>query len=307
MRTNVAITNDTQNDGPTGPVMREAGRNPGTRKPAAGIGQRAKGINMAINYKDMTVADLITKARATLVMRDGQPMICTPGNIPVALINAIKARKDDIRTELIRRKNESDRQYEENKKRWDAERQAQIEADKPLLDQMHRDAESLIVKIPSDHVRVTVTQDGDADGVPILSYSVGDTKLTWADVDLVGTASAIRPGAMGSFAREHIASIAADKLAAIKAAQEADRIARTAAREARDKELAETPIPDYVMQDYNRYRGNADAAWAAEDSGAAILIQKWAPCIERQHGMHRAEFARQLRESTLDTSLGIDN
>ncbi len=61
-----------------------------------------------------------------------------------------------------------------------------------------------------------------------------------------------------------------------RAAEEAAR----PAREARERELAETPIPEAAMNAYNRYHGNSEAAWGAEDETAWALIRRWAPYIE---------------------------
>ena len=61
-----------------------------------------------------------------------------------------------------------------------------------------------------------------------------------------------------------------------KAAEESAR----PAKEAEERELAETPIPEAAMNAYNHYHGNPESAWEAEDETAWALIRKWAPYIE---------------------------
>jgi hypothetical protein len=98
----------------------------------------------------------------------------------------------------------------------------QAAKDKSYLDRMKADADELRKKIPSDHVPVSVKEVGDADGHPILSYEAQGTKLSWQDVTHHGTASAIRPGALGAFAHERVASIPRDKLIGLQTQRAAD-------------------------------------------------------------------------------------
>lgn len=42
------------------------------------------------------------------------------------------------------------------------------------------------------------------------------------------------------------------------------------------------PIPDYALQAYRRYGGDAERAWEAGDEAAWALIREWAPLIERR-------------------------
>jgi hypothetical protein len=102
---------------------------------------------------------------------------------------------------------------------WAIHKAEQDAIDNPLLDAMNKKADGLIASIPADHVRVTVEQIGDADGDPILKYTVDGIELNWRDIETVGIASAIRPGAMGAFAEERVCSISCEKLKEIKAAK----------------------------------------------------------------------------------------
>ena len=100
-----------------------------------------------------------------------------------------------------------------------ADRAAQDAIDKPLLEAMEIEATRLRSLIPADHVEVIIKQSGDLDGDPILDYACQGIKLSWRDIEVVGTACAIRPRAMGAFATRRIASISIARLAEIKAEQ----------------------------------------------------------------------------------------
>jgi hypothetical protein len=188
-----------------------------------------------------------------------------------------------------------------------AEKAAQDAIDNELLDVMNAKAATLIAQIPADHVRVTVKKIGDADGDPILEYAANGVKLGWHDVTIIGWASAIRPGALGSFAEICVASIDREKLEQIRTAQQASTIAKQAAKESREKELQETAIPQYAIDAYNHYHGDADAAWEDENEGDWAMIEKWAPYIEAQHGMNPKKMHKIISESSRETNYGIND
>lgn len=102
----------------------------------------------------------------------------------------------------------------------EAERAKEEAADQLLLNAMYADAEKLRRKIPKGHVEAEAKQVGSFDGYPQMEYSVDGFELMLGDVKIIGWASAIRPGAMGSFKSVCIASIDREKLAALKKEKE---------------------------------------------------------------------------------------
>ena len=187
-----------------------------------------------------------------------------------------------------------------------AQQAAQDAIDNPLLEAMRAEAAALRAKIPASHVLVMVEQTGDLDGDPILEYRVDGVKLNWRDVEVVGVAAAIRPGAMGAFAIERICSISIDKFEQIKAAQQTAAEASKIAKEAREKELKETEIPPEATRAYRHYHGNADKAWEDSNETAWALIEKWTPYIETQRGMDAVKLQREVTEAAREANYGIN-
>jgi len=108
-----------------------------------------------------------------------------------------------------------------------AQREVEKAADQVLVDEMNAKAQELRNQIPAGHLEVTATIVGDFDGYPQIEYTVENVKINWQDVNVIGWASAVRPGAMGSFAKVCIASISAERLEEIKvkAVQKAAEVA----------------------------------------------------------------------------------
>lgn len=163
-----------------------------------------------------------------------------------------------------------------------ARAKAQAEADAPYIAEMNRKAEELREAIPADHVEVEVKAVGDADGYPILEYSCDGVILSWDQVNLIGTANAIREGALGAFESIHVASISKDMLAVIKGEKAEDKAEAEKEAEARAIELATAEVPEAALKAYRRYNGDAERAWEDGDGSAWALIRKWTPYIERQ-------------------------
>lgn len=169
----------------------------------------------------------------------GQPLSVMYENRPAlaALVDEYNAIRKQIQAE--------------DEERWANERAAQDAIDKPLLEKMERETSELRKRIPEGYVEVTVTKVGDSDGYPILRYTVDDTVIPWDQTEPVGTACAIRPGALGAFAEVRIASIRKEKLEKIrsdkivenkreadkKAAREAERIRHEQEKQHRKDEL----------------------------------------------------------------------
>ncbi len=190
---------------------------------------------------------------------------------------------------------------------WQAEHDAKAAADKILTDKMHAKAAEIAKEIPAGNVRVTVTQTGDLDGYPILKYEVDGVELKYDDVVMHGSAEAVREGAWGAFETEYVASISAEKLTEIISEKEIEKIEKAAAREAREKELAETPIPQSAIILYEKFHGDPDAAYEDEGYGAqgAIELAKWIPYIEAQRGMDKQKFSRLITEANCEANYGI--
>jgi hypothetical protein len=175
----------------------------------------------------------------------------------------------------------------EDNKRAAAARQAEQDAkDKPLLDAMWAEVEELKRQMPANHVLVTATKTGDSDGWPLMDYEACGVKLRSDEINHIGWASAIRPGALGAFEEVKVCSIDRDKLIQIKADREREDAEKAEKKAAREKELAETPVPECAIEAYNHYHGNADKAWESEDEASWALIFHWSPFIETQRGMH---------------------
>lgn len=194
----------------------------------------------------------------------------------------------------------------ERETKWAADKAIKDAADQPLLDAMQAHAAELKAQIPTGHIQVTVKQTGDTDGDPILEYTADGVKLNWRDVNNIGTASAIRPGALGAFASEHVCSIGKDRLAEIREMQAAKAATAQAAKEVRQVELKTTIIPDEALSAYNHYHGDANKAWENEDETSWALIQKWTPYIETQHGIDIEKIKRTAAETNRETSFGIN-
>jgi len=215
-----------------------------------------------------------------------------------AEISAIRAAKPEILAYFAEKEAEREAII--------AARRAEQEAiDKPLLDEMYAKAEKLRAQIPEGHVEVTVTKTGDSDGWPILEYEADGVKLRWDEVNMIGSACAVRPGALGAFEEIWIASIDRNRLAEIRARNQKAAEDKAAAKEAYRKELMETKIPQCAIDDYNRYKGDAEKAWKAQDEGAWAMIEKWAPYIEAQRGMHPAKALKLAKEAAREANYGI--
>ena len=148
------------------------------------------------------------------------------------------------------------------KAQWAQKRAEQDAIDQPLLDAMRAKADSLRSQIPADYVEVIVTKIGDLDGDPILEYTVDGIKLNWQEVNIIGWASAIRPGALGAFAEICIASTSKDQLEQIKIARAEEAATKKATLEAAEADRA------------------AKFAEAFE-TGKPVLLRKWtADCCD---------------------------
>lgn len=190
--------------------------------------------------------------------------------------------------------------------RWATEKSKQDAIDKPLLDAMQAEAAALRASVPTDHVLVDVNQTGDLDGHPILEYTVDGIKLNWQDVKVVGVASAERPGALGSFAIERICSISKTRLETIKINQQTVAETSRIIKEAGEKDLKETEIPQGAIEAYRQYHGDEEKAWEDGNETAWAMIGKWTPYIEEQHGIDPQKLQREVSEAAREASFGIN-
>jgi hypothetical protein len=165
------------------------------------------------------IRELIKKYEIFLTQQNGQDALKLRVPKSEKDINEIKAGKYEIIAELKRQEEERQQRREELKQIAEQRKAEQDTIDKPLLEEMYKKADELRSQIPADHIEVTAEQTGDLDGDPIMQYTVEGIKLHWQDVNHIGWASAIRPGALGSFAKILICSISKEKLEQIKTAQ----------------------------------------------------------------------------------------
>ncbi|SPF51221.1 hypothetical protein SBF1_50105 [Candidatus Desulfosporosinus infrequens] len=188
-----------------------------------------------------------------------------------------------------------------------AAHQAEREAiDNPLLEDMEAEAVELRKKIPTGHIEVDVEDNGNLDGYPNLKYSVNGVELPWDKVNHIGTASAIRPGALGSFAQIYVVSIAKDQIEQIKKEQEEKSAINQAKKEAYQRELTGTIIPPAALEAYNYYHGDAELAWEKEDESSWALIERWTTYIEAQHGIAPRKLQHMVSESAREENYGIN-
>lgn len=187
------------------------------------------------------------------VCEDGRIQMLSPNTWCRRNIDVIKANKAEI-IEYVNAANAKAREALEKKL---AEQRARMEAaDNALLNKMHEDAEELRKQIPEDHVEVAVEKVGDADGWAILKYSVGGVEVNREDVNHIGVASAIRPGAIEAFAEEYVCSIAEDKLEQVK-------------KELNEKAEAETNAEQAkIAERQSRFN-------EAKETGKPVVIRRW--------------------------------
>lgn len=176
-----------------------------------------------------------------------------------------------------------------NEARWAEQRAATAAAEAPLLAAMDAEADRLKSTIPADHVEVAVTQTGDADGDPILQYTVDGQIISWLDVQRIGTACAIRPGAMGAFSTRWIASISRDRLAEIIAAQKSAQDQKQAAQLAEEKriadlsDLARTTGQPQVLETWTTHECSEDLEDCSFDNARKMIMKDGSTKIEYTH------------------------
>jgi hypothetical protein len=171
--------------------------------------------------------------------------------------------------------------------------------ERPLLAAMQAQAVALRAQIPVGAIEILAQQIGDADGDPIMRYTADGVEISWQDVEIVGTASAVRPGALGAFAAITVAYTYAEKITTKIAADSA-----AAAKRAVDKqELLTTVIPTSALASYRRYHGDAEAAWEAGDETDWAAINNWSPYIEAQGKGSLRAIARQMQEAAKEQPL----
>jgi hypothetical protein len=211
----------------------------------------------------------------------------------------LKKYKPEIIVELRRR-------IAEITTKWAAKQAEQAAIDKPLLDAMNAEAARLRALIPVYCIEVTVKKTGDLDGDPILEYTADGIQINWGDAEVIGWASATRPGALGSFASICVAYISQKRLREIKTAQATAKEAKELAKEAMEKGLKEALIPQRAIDAYNQYHGDADEAWEDENETAWAMIREWAPYIEAQHGINKTKLHKEISEASREVNFGIN-
>lgn len=176
-----------------------------------------------------------------------------------------------------------------NETRWAEQRAAATAADAPLLAAMESEAARLRSTIPADYVEVFVAQTGDADGDPILQYTVDGRIISWRDVNRIGAACAVRPGAMGAFATRWIASISRKRLAEIIAAQDAAKELAQTAKLAEEKrisdltELARTTSTPQTLETWTTHECSEDLEDCSFDNAKKMIMPDGSTKIEYTH------------------------
>lgn len=146
---------------------------------------------------------------------DGSDAVRCPHKTAMKAVQA--AGRDAILAELyeIEAKQKADR--EDLEAQWAAKRKEQDAKDEIELVKMRTEAKKLRAQIPAGAIEVKATQTGSLDGDPILKYEAEGTEIPWDLPTRIGWASAIRPGALNSFASEYIGYITPEKLNEYKA------------------------------------------------------------------------------------------
>lgn len=134
--------------------------------------------------------------------------------------------------------------------RWAAKKAEDEAIDKPLREDAEKQAAEIRASIPAGNIPVKVEKVGSTDGDPIYDYYADGIKINWNDCIHHGTASAIRPGALGAFFVDQVYSIPRarlDEIKAERAAKDADAAAKKRAaadeRAAKFAEAARTGKP----------------------------------------------------------------
>ncbi|MFT3992400.1 MAG: hypothetical protein QM680_13430 [Luteolibacter sp.] len=188
--------------------------------------------------------------------------------------------------------------------KWEEERLAKKAEDDALIEKMNAEVADIRKKIPAGHVEVTVINKGDFDGYPMLDFRCEGIDLEWHQVNIVGAAHAIRPGAMGAFASRRVASISREDLEAARLAHaEKEASAKSAAAE-KAKELT-APVPQDAVAAYVRCGGDPENLPDDIDDPDYWLVRRYAEAIEHQ-GLAPAaslkKLASHLRESAREES-----
>jgi hypothetical protein len=187
------------------------------------------------------IQEAIKKYSISLAVQDGQEGLKLAPPKSAKIMDEIKVAKPEIIAELKRQQEDRKAANAIREAKWAEQRAAQDAIDAPLLAAMQDRANDLRAQIPADHIEVVADKTGDMDGAPIMQYTANGEIVSWQDINVVGWASAIRPGAMGSFASVQICSIGKDKLEQIKA----DKI--VAANKKADEEKTETDRVDAIF------------------------------------------------------------
>ena len=170
----------------------------------------------------MTIQEIIKKYHPQVTVRNGETAIQIFRKPTAKDVSYIKGHKQEIIDEL-------ERQEAEREAKWAAQKAEQEAAEKPLIDAMNEEADRLRTQLPEGHTFVEVKEIGCAD--PIIEYYVDGKKVNRNDVNVIGWATATRPGAMAPFKSVCIASISLEKLEEIKAKIENTEMERQAEKE----------------------------------------------------------------------------
>lgn len=122
----------------------------------------------------------------------------------------------------------------EREARWAAEKAEDEAIDNPLREAAEKEAAKIRASIPAGNILVKVEKVGSSDGDPIYDYYADGIKINWNDCIHHGTASAIRPGALGAFFVDQVYSIPRARLDEIKAERSAKDAVTAAKKQAEE-------------------------------------------------------------------------
>jgi hypothetical protein len=177
---------------------------------------------------------------------------------------------------------------------WSQERAEERRSDDALISAMHVRAGELREQLPDGALLVELTQVGDADGDPIYEYTSGGVKLSWQDCTIIGSASAVRPGAQGAFAHVVVACTTQEMIDAARARAHAKAEREHRARESHTADITRT-VPPAAISAYTNCQGDPERFGEGIDDPRYWLVREWADAIEHQ-GLARIDPSRYARQ-----------
>ena len=135
------------------------------------------------------------------------------------------------------------REWTENREKdrlqMEAKQKDDNTAEELLISDAKKGIPALLEQMPETAIRVEAVEDGWFDGDRSWKYVVSGTQLSWRDIVVIGTVSAIRPKAITSFWMEVVAYIFPEDLERIRLQTVAKEAEKRAEKENAEKRRAE--------------------------------------------------------------------